>query len=235
MREPEETYAYSLEEVLAMMAALPEPTATMVASIAFTGVRRGELRGFKWENYRDGHLAVKESNWNGHVTDPKSKRSIPIIQHLAARFVALREGQGNPISGPIFPNANGKAADPNNGLNRIILPVLEACEHCGKPEDAHRHATVHHNYQRNSSLPEWHGWHAFRRGAATNLHRLGVDDYTIAQILGHEDVAVTRDCYIKDDNKEAVTAMEKYQQQLESIMANNWPPKAKVQPIKGVM
>jgi integrase len=62
VREPEETYAYSLEEVLAMMVALPEPTATMVASIAFTGVRRGDLRGFKWENYRDGNLAVKESN-----------------------------------------------------------------------------------------------------------------------------------------------------------------------------
>jgi integrase len=82
-----------------------------------------------------------------------------------------------------------------------------------KPEDKHRLATVRHNYQRNSSLPEWHGCHAFRRGAATNLHRLGVDDYTIAQILSHEDVAVTRDCYIKDDNKEALSAMNR-----------QWPP-----------
>jgi hypothetical protein len=26
---------------------------------------------------------------------------------------------------------------------------------------------------------EWHGWHAFRRGLATNLHTLGVSDIVI--------------------------------------------------------
>ena len=30
-----------------------------------------------------------------------------------------------------------------------------------------------HKYERNKTLPQWHGWHAFRRGLATNLHRLG--------------------------------------------------------------
>src|SRR5215469_4277813 len=111
VREPEDTYAYKLEEVLAMMAAVPEPAATMLAAAALTGVRRGELRGFAWENYREGKLHVKQSIWNGHVTDPKSKKSkrvVPIIQHLATRFTALRTSQGNPISGPIFPNASGK-------------------------------------------------------------------------------------------------------------------------------
>jgi hypothetical protein len=39
--------------------------------------------------------------------------------------------------------------------------------------------TLIHKYLRNAVLPEWHGWHAFRRGLATNLHRLGVDDLTI--------------------------------------------------------
>jgi hypothetical protein len=48
--------------------------------------------------------------------------------------------------------------------------------------------------QRNTILPEWHGCHAFRRGAATNLHRPGVDDYTMGENPGHEDVAGTRDC-----------------------------------------
>jgi hypothetical protein len=31
----------------------------------------------------------------------------------------------------------------------------------------------------------WYGWHAFRRGLATNLHRLGVSDKVIQQILRH--------------------------------------------------
>lgn len=31
----------------------------------------------------------------------------------------------------------------------------------------------------------WHGWHAFRRGLATNLHRLGVPDIVIQAMLRH--------------------------------------------------
>lgn len=54
--EGEETYAYSLEEVTQMLAVLPEPAATVVAAAAFTGMRRGELRGIALgELQRDGN------------------------------------------------------------------------------------------------------------------------------------------------------------------------------------
>ena len=155
VREPEETYAYSLEEVLAMMSATPEPASSMIAAVAFTGVRKGELRGFTWENYRDGRLRVKQSIWNGISTDSKSKKSkrtIPIIQQLALRLAALRNSQGNPISGPLFPNGAGKAVAPDSVLNRVILPALEVCEHCSKPKAEHD-ATVQHSYERNTVLP----------------------------------------------------------------------------------
>jgi integrase len=58
-------------------------------------------------------------------------------------------------------------------------------------------------------LPEWHGWHAFRRGLATNLHRLGVNDKTIQAILRHSNVAVTQACYIKTVEAETKEAMAK--------------------------
>jgi hypothetical protein len=32
---------------------------------------------------------------------------------------------------------------------------------------------------------EWHGWHAFRRGLATNLSELGVHDNVCQKILRH--------------------------------------------------
>jgi integrase len=54
---------------------------------------------------------------------------------------------------------------------------------------------------------EWHGWHAFRHGLATNLHRLGVPDKTIQAILRHSNVAVTQACYIKTVAEDAVAAM----------------------------
>ena len=58
-------------------------------------------------------------------------------------------------------------------------------------------------------LPEWHGWHAFRRGLATNLNRLGVDDSVIQRILRHSHVSVTQACYIKTASEDAKAAMQK--------------------------
>ncbi len=43
----------------------------------------------------------------------------------------------------------------------------------------------------------WLGYHAFRRGLATNLRALGTYDLTISEILRHSDVKVTRASYIK--------------------------------------
>jgi hypothetical protein len=46
-----ETKPYSLEEIAAMLKVLPEPSATAVATAAFTDLRLGELRGLTWESY----------------------------------------------------------------------------------------------------------------------------------------------------------------------------------------
>ena len=44
-----ETRPYSLEEIAAMLKVLSEPSATAVATAAFTGL--GELRGLTWGSY----------------------------------------------------------------------------------------------------------------------------------------------------------------------------------------
>ena len=49
VRPADETHAYSLEEVLTMIDAVPEPASTLIAAAAFTGARRGELRGMFWK------------------------------------------------------------------------------------------------------------------------------------------------------------------------------------------
>lgn len=49
--------------------------------------------------------------------------------------------------------------------------------------------------------------HAFRRGLATNLYRLGVQDGIIQRILRHSTVAVTQNCYIKTSEADAIAAM----------------------------
>ena len=41
---PQLTHAYSLDEIQSILAVLPEPAATIFATAAFTGLRRGEIR-----------------------------------------------------------------------------------------------------------------------------------------------------------------------------------------------
>ena len=78
---------------------------------------------------------------------------------------------------------------------------------------------------------EWHGWHAFRRGLATNLNRLGVSDKISQRILRHADVAITQAAYIKPEDIDSRAAMEKFEN---SINSTQLPPKAKVQLIQGI-
>ncbi|MGB7848528.1 MAG: tyrosine-type recombinase/integrase [Candidatus Acidiferrum sp.] len=55
--------------------------------------------------------------------------------------------------------------------------------------------------------PIRHGWHAFRRGLATNLHRLGVSDKVIQQILRHANVSTTMNIYVKTVSADATNAI----------------------------
>jgi len=131
--EPEETYAYTLEEVQAILALLPEPAATAFAVAAFMGLRHGEIQGLLWENYRDGEMRISRSIWNGHVTEPKTRKGrapVPVIRQLAERLEMHRLRSGNPQSGPIFANSLGKPLNMNNLLGRVILPALNRCETC---------------------------------------------------------------------------------------------------------
>ncbi|HTK96245.1 MAG TPA: hypothetical protein VL382_11475, partial [Terriglobales bacterium] len=64
---------------------------------------------------------------------------------------------------------------------------------------------------RDASRPEWHGWHAARRGLGSNLYRLGVTDIVIQRILRHANVSTTATYYIKtaaDDVRSAMAKLE---------------------------
>ena len=73
---------------------------------------------------------------------------------------------------------------------------------------------------------EWHGWHALRRGLATNLHELGVPDKIIQVILRHANVGVTQLCYIKTRNPQAVKEMKTLERKISH--ATNMQPAKKL-------
>jgi integrase len=188
-KPPAQTHAYSLREIYGMVRVLPEPLATLIATVAFTGVRKGELRGLRWEDWRDDEIVISRSAWRGIIDRPKTQKSIapvPLMPQLAARLRAYRQDRIDrqlPVDGFIFPGKRKKPINLDALARDVMAPILRA-----------------HDI-------EWHGWHAFRRGLATNLHQLGVQDKIIQRILRHANVAVTQACYILTSDTDAVAAI----------------------------
>ncbi len=190
--EPEETYAYPLSEVKAMLAILPEPARTVILCAAMSGLRKSEIRGLRWQDFDGKELTVRRSNWNGIENAPKTKKSrapIPVVKQLGDALEAhrLRASILAQPDLPIFQAGNGKPLNLDNLARRVIAPVCK-----------------------------WHGWHAFRRGLATNLHALGIADKEIQAILRHSNVSVTQSLYIKSVSESQVSAMDAFSEKLET-------------------
>jgi integrase len=129
---------------------------------------------------------------------------VPLIQSvrdLLDRYrasLADPDTKALPTSGVMFATGTGNPLDLHNVYCDRIDPILNACEECGKLKAAcPAKDSEPHEYRRRSHLVEWHGWHGFRRGLASNLYDLNVDDLTIQRILRHANVATTRKSYIK--------------------------------------
>jgi integrase len=217
--EPEEdTYAYNLSEIKTMLAVVPELARTIVLTVAFTGLRKSELRGLTWGSYNGEQLSVDRSVWNSTVSEPKTKKSrapIPVVRPLADALEAyrLRAGILAQATLPIFQAGNGKPLNLDNLVRRVIIPALSPCAVWRKQEKEHK--PEGHVFERDSSLPLWHGWHAFRRGLATNLHTVGVADKDIQAILRHSNIGITQKIYIKSLNEAQVSAMDSLSENFE--------------------
>ena len=115
-----------------------------------------------WEKVYTTKAPKSVSWYRAHV-----ETSLALIERAAvARSAAIIDasvalGQ----SGVMFPASNGQPLSLNNVLTRVIQPVLTRNVQ-GSWAD---HKPDGHEYQREQSLVEWHGWHAFRRGLWGNL------------------------------------------------------------------
>jgi integrase len=180
-------------------------------------LRLGELRGLTWESYEPaqeqksfGWLNVTRSVWRNTLGDPKtakSKAPVPVIPQLAQRLAAHRLKGSNPVAGPIFQNSAGHPLDLNVCYQREMKEVL-------------KRAGVN-----------WHGWHGFRRGLASNPNRLGEDDSVIQRILRHSNVATTQNHNIKASSPDAIAAM---QQLSEALMCSTCAPDSDALPKRSV-
>jgi integrase len=187
-RSKPERYAYTLEEISAMLTVLPEPARTVCAVAAFTGMRAGEIRGLRWEDFTGEELHVNRSIWRTFVGEAKTEASagaVPVIPML--RDMLVQHKKRRPENGPgayIFAGEKmGFALHLDNLSRRIISPILGT---------------------------KWHGWHAFRRGLATNLYALKVPPKVIQAILRHAAVETTQKHYVIIGDAQSDAAMKRF-------------------------
>jgi integrase len=189
-RDPEETYAYNLVQILRILQILPLLPKAAVAIASLAGLREGELCGLEWPDYKGEVLAVNRSVWKGVVNRPKTRTSqqpVPVIPKLAKLLNEYRASMGNPPTGAMFHNGSGECMDMDKLARRVIRPAVEAI-----------------------GLP-WFGWHGFRRGIASNLYELGANEKIVQRILRHAKPHVTKDRYIKAFDPAVLEAMERMQ------------------------
>ena len=195
-REPGQTHAYDLGQVLEILDRLPLLAKSLVATAAFAGLRHGELRGLEWTDYTGSELMINRSIWMSVVNLPKtraSRDSVPVIPALAEILDEYRKSMGNPEAGVVFHAGDGRPICVDKLGRRVIRRVLETIR-----------------------LP-WYGWHAFRRGLASNLYEIGAQDKVVQRILRHSKPHVTRERYIKVFDRTVLDAVEKVQARIEEL------------------
>jgi len=181
-----ETHAYTMTEIQAMLAVLDEPARTVVLVAGLTGLRISEIKGLRWEDFRDGELYVQRGVVNGHVSEAKTLASNAPVPMLDIVADALTDHKARNLGdGFIFHARNGNPLRLENVLRRDMLPEFK------------------------KAGITWHGWHAFRRGLATNLYALGAPDKTVQAILRHANVSTTMAYYVKPVASETHAAMKK--------------------------
>lgn len=183
---------------------LPEPAGTACAVASFTGLRMGEIRGLRWEDYNGEELNVRRSVSETHVGEAKTEGSegaVPVIPVL--REMLDEHRKRSPRTGPgdyIFAGEKmGFALKLDNLTRRIIMPVLG---------------------------DRWHGWHAFRRGLATNLCDLRVPPKVIQSIRRHASVETTNRHYVIIDAAKSEAAMKRLTREMKR-KGLKWDPESK--------
>jgi integrase len=178
--------SYELAEIQAMLAVLPEPARTLVIVAGLTGLRKSEIKGLKWEDFKGNELHVERSVWDGHVSETKtlsSKAPVPLLPLVRRALEAHKKRV--PENDFIFAGSTGQPLRIENVLRRDMRPILD------------------------KKKLEWKGWHAFRRGLASNLNELGTPPKTIQTILRHSEMATTMDTYVQPVAKQSHAAMKK--------------------------
>lgn len=175
-------------EIEAHISILQKEDQILLAGLMYTGMRRGEVLGLRWEDIDfDAKTITVQRNVtypdnDAVVGTPKSKkgyRTVPLDDRLVS-FLTPRKSEGYLFGGDRPPSKSSFT----KRWNRIKTTI-----------DIH------------GATP-----HVFRHTYATMLNNAGVSMKTIQAILGHADIATTMNIYTHTDVENILDAGMKYKQ-----------------------
>jgi integrase len=187
--EPEPPPALAQEEVLRMLAALPEWMRILTIVTVATGLRRGEVLALRWSDVdlEHGMLRTRQNLVplpNGGLAfsslkTQKSRREVSLSPKLVALLREHRAAQCQvrALLGPdyqehydlVFPRSDGSPRNPN-----VVTDTWS-------------------NIRRKLDLP--YTFHDLRHTQATLLMEAGVPDKVVSARLGHAKTKTTQDLY----------------------------------------
>ena len=210
---PADTHASTPDEVLAVLEVLRnakelDEKQKLQAQVAvglmfFAGLRPGEARGARWQDYDGKILSVKQSVWRKHRTEPKTAgaaKPVPVIEPLRGLLADLRGIEGNPTNGPILRGEKGGPLNLDMLAKRNIRPALRNRQNYPNPQVESWKAL------------EWQGFYSLRRGIATQLTTITRDPMAAKGLLRHSSLNTTLAHYIKNVPEVTANGMAQVEQ-----------------------
>lgn len=190
------------EEIKAVLLAAREmtyPFGPIVELLFYTGQRRGEVAGIRWDE-----IDFKARLWKLPKERTKNKR--PHTIHLCDSAIELLEKQSlimreDGLESPFVFTKTGKTASSGFSKSKLEIDKL-------------------------SRVPNW-SWHDIRRTVATEMSKLGIPIHVVEAILNHKSGTVSGIVAVYQQNQfdeERQQAMTRWCHKLAAIVAGETVP-----------
>jgi len=188
----------TVDELIKLLAAIPEPFRTAVFLDGASGLRVGELLGLKWEDvdFKKSVIYIRRSIVKQRIGPPKteaSQKPIPMNSELAKalRLWKMKTIYNRPGDW-VYASPAKKGTQPYWPKSIYRVYIKRAADKIG--------------------LRKRIGWHTFRHTFGTILNANGENPKVIQELMRHANLKVTMDTYVQavtDEKREAQNKLVK--------------------------
>lgn len=203
------------EQISKTVPDLESPMGLFAFFVLYTGLRRGELLGLRWEDIdrEDKIIHVRrevifENNKPVVVDHAKTEAGIRSVELLDVLLTVLPDKS----QGFLFPLKDKDEPMTKSAFRQRWLAFCIEIGEAELIEEIHYSPSNNRTYTKRSYKPKMTP-HQFRHAYASMLDDAGIDDNTAKHLLGHKQISTTKDIYthIREAKKQRSTkALNEY-------------------------